>query len=75
MRGAVNDPVSYSNSFGLVGTYFGVITDISKNHDVRSLLNLYVEKNDLINASMGFRKIQNGSVKPALLGFSGLWGH
>jgi len=51
-----NDPVSYSNSFGLVGTYFDVITDISKNHDVRSLLNLNVDENGLINCFNGFEK-------------------
>jgi len=40
----------------LVETYYDVITDISNNHNVRSLLNLNVEEHGLINCFNGFEK-------------------
>jgi len=40
----------------LVETYYDVIKDISNNHNVRSLLNLNVEENSLINCFNGFEK-------------------
>ena len=44
---AVNDIVLYSSEFGPVGTYFDYIQDISKEEDIKSLVNLSIQKDKI----------------------------
>jgi len=53
------NPVVYSNSFGLVGTYYDVAVDISTNNNITKLINLNIDESEIINCFGGFEKYPN----------------
>ena len=53
---ALANPIAYSNSFGLVGTYYDAVVDISANNNVAKLINLNIEESEINNCFDGFEK-------------------
>jgi hypothetical protein len=44
---AISDPIKYATNFGYSGTYWDYIQEISKDLEIKSLLNLNISKNEV----------------------------
>ncbi len=55
-KASLLDPVSYSNSFGLIGSYYDVVKDIASKYSIGELINLNVNIDEIKECFSGFEK-------------------